>query len=270
MGERKRRRAEFFAKHPKCCFCGGERNAVEIDHQPPKIFFVKKSSPQKMRFPSCSICNRNSSGHDLIFSFLARLADPTNEHYDDDDAEKMTQAMYENYPEFIPFDCSSRAKRRFIRANGAKKTLGETLDDFPLMEVPEKFFRVADLSIAKIALALFYRHTKVIAPAGSEIMCGLEGNVTITDPVKSLKITDKLKGFEFPVTAYNKSNGQFIYRYGCNEEENFWVFSIKFNNSFLATAVIFPSGMISTRENNRLIVTEDGFPWGNLDVITSA
>ena len=60
MGARNQKlsKAAFLLRHPRCCFCGGRRPAVERDHAPARIVFRGKHGPDQFEFPACAECNR--------------------------------------------------------------------------------------------------------------------------------------------------------------------------------------------------------------------
>ena len=74
------RTAEFLKAHPKCCFCGGQTPATEIDHQPAKIIFPDKHRPKGLEFPACSRCNRQTSGGEALLAFICRFAGSRREN----------------------------------------------------------------------------------------------------------------------------------------------------------------------------------------------
>ena len=43
-----------------------------LDHQPPKIFFLNKHRPKGLEFPSCRVCNKQSARHEPVVAFYAR------------------------------------------------------------------------------------------------------------------------------------------------------------------------------------------------------
>ena len=66
-------RSDFKARHPLCCFCGGTTATAEVDHQPARIIFPNKHRPKGMEYPSCSICNRQTSGSEALLALLSRV-----------------------------------------------------------------------------------------------------------------------------------------------------------------------------------------------------
>lgn len=80
MGEAKRNKSARMTAtrrqleiHPFCIYCGGEKRATTVDHQPPKILFLRKHRPRGLEFSACAICNRVSSGDDAVFGLIGRL-----------------------------------------------------------------------------------------------------------------------------------------------------------------------------------------------------
>ena len=184
MGERARRRARFFEENPFCCFCGGHKLANEIDHQPPKIFFLKKSSPYELRVPSCSSCNRNCSPLDQNLAFYSRF-DVSGEFTEDfDDMSKMINALHNNYPTLKPFGISNKEKRATLRRLNSKKSEGVTWSEVPVVGFNENVSELLKLSLAKLGVSFFYLHSKKVSPVGTRVSVLVERDILLNKPVQ--------------------------------------------------------------------------------------
>jgi hypothetical protein len=72
MGETARKRRLFLAKHPFCCFCGGNKPATTEDHVPARSFFYERRWPEGYAFPACDKCNSATRLDEQVFNFLSR------------------------------------------------------------------------------------------------------------------------------------------------------------------------------------------------------
>jgi len=263
LGERKRRREKFFAKNSHCCFCGGKSLAVEIDHQPPKIFFVEKSSPRELRFPSCQKCNRSSRALDLIFAFVSRF-DPTGKFTEDySEIDRMIRALHNNYPTTKPYFISDREKRRSLRNLDVLKPQGLLWRDVPMVGFNDNVGKIVDLSLAKLAVGLYYLYLKKIAPIGSKIVTIAERDILLKKPVQIDILGIKFEEFLLFKNPNKLAEQQLGISLSYNSREKFFGAKIRVNQSILSTVAIFDSESSQTEELSAdYIISDQGFPWG--------
>lgn len=57
MAKKRMHLKRFLKENPRCCFCGGARNATTVDHVPPRSFFIDRRHPKGLEFPACNQCN---------------------------------------------------------------------------------------------------------------------------------------------------------------------------------------------------------------------
>lgn len=262
MGERKRRRIKFFAEHPKCCFCGGVRDAVEIDHQPPKIFFIGKSSPESLRFPSCSPCNRNSRLSDQIFAFYTRIDVSGKFTAEWSEMDKLINALHNNAPAMKPYFVDNREKRRTLRALGMKGAQGVPLKDIPIIGFNPRISQILDVCFAKLAVALFYKYFNSVAPVGSEVAVMAENNIALRGSkileAYNLRMSDFLK----IKNPKNIAEDQLAINISFNAEQGLFATNLRFNLSHIVSVIICAPEKTYEGFQPNLTITKEGFPWG--------
>ena len=133
MGQKKKRRLEFFRKHPFCCFCGGHEQATEEDHVPARAIFDERKWPEGYNFPACVSCNRLTREDEKVAAFLSRIhfgndLNPTQQS----ELKKCMDAINSAYPEayrsMVP---SSNQARHFLKQTGIERPSGTSLRDLP-------------------------------------------------------------------------------------------------------------------------------------------
>jgi hypothetical protein len=68
MGDKKVRRAKFFAENSHRCFCGGEALATTEDHIPSRSILDARQWPEGYRFPACAACNRVTPSDEVVIA----------------------------------------------------------------------------------------------------------------------------------------------------------------------------------------------------------
>lgn len=266
MGERKRRREAFFAKNPKCCFCGGSNVAKEIDHQPPKIFFIKKASSRLLRFPACSNCNRSSRILDQVIAFYSRL-DATGYFTSDfSEMNKIIDSFNNNYPTLKPYFIDAKTKKKVFRDLGLAKPKGKIWSEVPVVEFNPNVFKLLKLGIAKIGIAMYYQFRKIPASLGANIIVIIEKDISILPSTQLQEF--KLEWQDFSVFQNNNelSQQQFGVKISYHEDESLFLCHMRLNASIVATVVVAENELEGLEVDYR--IEEVGFPWGaDLDAL---
>src|ERR1017187_879161 len=73
MGNASRRRTLFIAKHPMCCYCGGNTPTATEDHWPSRAIFNQRQWPEGYVFPACEQCNAATADDETLFAMLCRI-----------------------------------------------------------------------------------------------------------------------------------------------------------------------------------------------------
>jgi hypothetical protein len=162
LGEARIKRATRLGllKDRACVFCGGARQAVQIDHVPPRIAFANKLRPKGLEFPSCANCNQGTRDYDQIVGLLSRLTISETQPHEKKDLDKLVRALRNNYRnvindiEFKPLGAVIRKKahRQFPNTAGVGITTGPVIGS-----VLAKFG-------AKLGFGLHYLRTGRIVP----------------------------------------------------------------------------------------------------------
>jgi len=166
MGIAKRRKQEFFSKHPLCCYCGGRRPATTQDHWPPRSFFWGRVWPVGYVFPACESCNRVSRIHENLFALLCRVRfDAVKVGVSEETALDEWKSIADGVAYSLPDVYRSMAmsvteKRAQLRKLNAAPAPGQTTRDVPLMSIAHPEFGAAAKTIArKLFCSLYYLHT---------------------------------------------------------------------------------------------------------------
>lgn len=168
MGASKKRREQFFADHPRCCFCAGQNLAAEEDHQPGRVFFLGRKWPEGFVFPSCIPCNRVSRDAENRLSVLiANVEGPEAEAA----YRKRVESVRSNYPEIIPslLQISANQKRAFVKRRGLELPSGLPASYLPIVHIsPDIWLDDLQMLGRKLLLALHYQtHGKPLSVDGA-------------------------------------------------------------------------------------------------------
>lgn len=235
MGESNRHRAQFFSRHPHCCFCAGKSESAEIEHIPPRTMFLNKHRPAGFEFPTCVACNRASRKTDTVVSFLAKFGSFNNysEVYSAE-FEKSAKAIFrycpETYEEIINGRVGNRRKEKALR-----NIYG---DEVVLVSLGSKQREHINLFGLKLTVATYYEVTGNIASENARI------NVVIHTSTNAAENTLPTSlNFLGELRAMNQGSwsvgDQFSYRYGVTENRKTAVFQFLLHNNLLLSTFIF-------------------------------
>lgn len=140
--------------------------ATTIDHVPPRTCFPDRIGPEGFEFPACEWCQNASRKDELALGFFARLVDPDDDAYREDQSANALMGLRNNLPHLVPdFDLPASEKRRAYREYDIERPVGVFGSDLPVVGVPEEA-HVSLLRYArKLACALFYREMRRPAPS---------------------------------------------------------------------------------------------------------
>lgn len=233
MAQKLGKKARFLKEHPYCCFCGGGRPAVTVDHVPPKACFPVGFSPEGFEFPACEACNNGTSQFDSIFGLYSLLGD-FRTHTPDDikRIEKLRYELGKRYP-----DAFSDPSTHFpIHRAGSIITpvpVAFSVGATPLVQ--QSIEKMGE----KLTHALFYREMgKPLTPdyrfMTSSYQIQREGTQELTALFKSL-LPDTRIGERPNVKSYGD---RFTYMSGCKPEEGFFLFAAQFGYGFLIWGMV--------------------------------
>lgn len=156
MGNRKKRREQFFQKHPNCCFCGGMEFATTEDHQPARTFFRNRAWPEGFVFPACEACNETTKRSEQVMSLLAN---GNSENVDRQAYQALIRSLKSEYPDIVRqmLPNSSNEIRGILRQGGLQKPHGIAYGELPLVKLNRDFwdFHIEQFS-RKLLIAFHY------------------------------------------------------------------------------------------------------------------
>ncbi|CDZ60638.1 Hypothetical protein NGAL_HAMBI2605_11290 [Neorhizobium galegae bv. orientalis] len=235
MGEANKYRFRFFSSHPICCFCGGLKEAQEIEHLPPRFMFLNKHRPAGFEFSSCKECNRASRKTDTVVSFLSKFASLQNfsEKYQTEfetTAKGLLQHCPETYDEILSGRFGNRQQEKEI-----KRTHGE---EVALVSLGPKQREHIDLFGLKITLATYYLATNKIASHDARVAVNVHTSKNFMDNTVPQELN--FLG-EFKTMCQGKWSvpDQFSYRYGFTDNKKNAVFQFLLHENLLLSTFIF-------------------------------
>lgn len=222
MGARKTRRADFLARNPLCCFCGGLTQASTEDHIPARALFFRRGWPEGYVFPACGVCNGHSAEDELFMAFLVRVTVRPTTLEESTERQKAIAGIKARHPDFFPnFKKLSRNEfRRRAHEIGGLGQFGIETTSVTMVSMPPLAMEVATRYGQKLGKALHYRHTEEILPNSGDTWAWVMTNAVIP----ALEIPAELFG---PLTSAPKAkvrrgsvdlDYQFSYRYLIVEE----------------------------------------------------
>lgn len=236
---RARRRVDFFAAHPRCCFCYGENPAEEIDHVPARTCFRGKVGPEDMEFPACSRCNRGSALSEQVTALYVRFTDNTAANFDEDDFRRLFWGVANNAPAAVPQISEATARRLSSTDSLGPEPPGELI-------VPPTVHRHLELFATKLLYAMYYRvagsfagprHRRLIlwAQAGTPAAAQVTRNAAAW-------FGDLNVGARRNIDLGN----QFHYRHGYNATHGFLGLSMSFGQALTFFCVLGPGKQMAT------------------------
>jgi hypothetical protein len=160
-------KSRFLILNPKCCYCGGIKDAEEEDHVPSRQFFFERRRPNELVVPSCSACNRATSSSEQVVAALARAMREWSPRGLDDHRTKeiLFNGVRRDVPEVL--EEWGRPLRRKQRASFEKLQTALSMEVRPINvgNLTRQHIRVF---AAKLAFALHYHSAKrVVPPSGA-------------------------------------------------------------------------------------------------------
>lgn len=250
MGDRRRKREQFFKDHPTCCFCGGSSPATTTDHVPPQACFPRGLMPENFEFPACKECNNGTSKHDTVFAFCSMSMDFNEANQRPADLRRMNQHYNEisrRWPNALP----DLSKAEPIHRAGHIITPSPVAVSVPMSEPMSEALEIAG---EKLAHALYYREMKrIMQPTDRFFTVTMQiqkpGTETMTDYFKRI-LPDLTMGDRPNIKDYGN---RFAYKSGCKPEEGFFVFAAQFGFGMLCWGMVLGPNMELTPANDALI-----------------
>lgn len=236
MGQSRVRKQAFFLAHSMCCFCGGLRRAVTVEHCPPRAMFQHRAWPEGYEFPSCFECNAGSSDDDLIVALLARM-DPFEDAGDrDGKVLGLMKQVQRQYPDLLAQMMPTPAEaRRLNRELGVEPDPGRFHQDSGALKVPPSLDKTIKRFAAKLSKAIFYQTTHTSFPVGGEIAAHWFTNVEFFRHgfVPVFKALQEVGGI-MPehVRSARMLNDQFAVKWSLSDDQKIFVLQAMFGKAF--------------------------------------
>jgi len=236
MGQSRTRKLAFFAAHPRCAFCGGQRPAETVEHCPPRAMFQHRAWPEGYEFPSCFLCNSGSSDDDLLVALMARM-DPFEDAGDQDGKvlgliKQVQRQLPGVLAEMMP---SPAEARRINRELGVEPEPGQTHQDTGAMKVPARLDTAVKRFASKLSKAIYYKATHRPFPSNGEIAAHWFTNVELFRHgfFPAFRALQEIGGI-MPehVRSSRLLNDQFTVKWSPSEDIQVFVLQTMFGKSF--------------------------------------
>ena len=264
MGQAKNRQAlrhQFFARNPRCIFCGGHETATTEDHQPPRSLFRERHWPEGYVFPACNDCNRATKDDENILGAVLRMTLAEHDEIDQREFRSHLQAVRNNYPGVLEsMDMSATEKRSAVRKFGLRLADGQTFSNLPMVKLADAVKGSIDRVFFKLGCALHYRYVGKLIPPEGVVISEFRTNVAqVVQPVPEsmLRLTPQIAT---PTRNKRLLNDQFTYRYNFSVEIEAAVFNCVIRDSFHITLLTLgkPEIAVDRKDNSREFLV-DGF-----------
>lgn len=254
MGAKHKRRRQFLADNPLCCFCGGTRVSEEIDHIPSRVLFKNRQWPEGFEFPACSKCNRATSLDEQVVAMLSLVTASTTDPSIADLIQERMQAIANNLPElFIEMNPTTDQLREAASKYTFPKSQKHPISKLPVLSVRGPLVNSAIANFGrKLACALYYKHTHRIASPDAQIALRWYTNLQIDNNEIPRELADILVNFPVLRRAKISLDDQFFYRWAVSETESMGVFLAFFRNAFAILSFINTS-----KESFSFLANED-------------
>lgn len=234
MGTKSKRKIEFLAKHPICCFCSGEAPSQELDHIPSRVLFDDRRWPEGYEFPACKFCNRKTRHDEQVVAVLSRLyPDPITEKGKKEVCERIRAIAY-NYPALLEeMKPNSRQVENALKKYRIKKPEGLTTADLPFLNVSGPLVNSAVENFGrKLFLALYYFHTSKILPKQGGVAILWYSNLQIKYDEFPKELAHHLSKFSKLERSRMDLSDQFFYNYHVTDDYQAGMFLAYFRLSF--------------------------------------
>jgi len=240
-GARSNRRRNFFALHPKCCFCGGSADATTEDHVPGRGLFLGRQWPSGYVFPACFSCNNEASQGEALLAWLVRIRITDFSPEEEREFNRCTYEVSRRFPEIVDgLKFHSRVEsRRFLKEMGVPTTMPGVDGVLHSMDFPDHVLDVASDYGVKLGKALHYFHSGRIVPSVAVIDAKVYTNANAMGPQFPAQALAFITGQAEIQRASTSLISQFDYRYTVVEGGEASAFVISFGESLVIVVSIF-------------------------------
>ncbi|MET3070615.1 hypothetical protein [Herbaspirillum seropedicae] len=263
MGQSKQRKNAFKQEHPRCIFCGGERETTTEEHCPPRALFNHKHWPEGFVFPSCEPCNNGTSNDDAIVALLARM-DPMNpERGADERIPGLMLNVHNQGNGFLlnMFNVSTRQARNAMRRLNMAPAPGQLRRHSGVVNVPARADDAVIVLARKLTKALFYRATGRPFPVDGDILFNWFTNATLLEhgEIPALMYAAQFRSESIPTvrSGINLAN-QFDCRISLSPDNNLLIVQALFGATFGFVTAASSTPRLLSDINARWIAQEEG------------
>lgn len=220
-------RQELLGSDAKCCFCGGERYATTIDHQPPICFFSNRQRPRGLEVPACQMCNRGTSDDEQVAAALSRIYSKEDSANDAQELGRLVRSIERRLPGFLnEIQARGRDLRRLRQHIGRNNIGGILRLSGPIVENSVSRFS------AKLGLALYFSHTGIVLTKSGGVLTRCFTNVDIIEGnvPKILRILEASP--QMLRQGRHTSQNQFEWQSWILDQDNRLAFFATFRHSF--------------------------------------
>lgn len=147
-------RARFLTTHKHCCFCGGAAPSTTIDHQPGRVLFRGKRSPDNHIYPACQPCQDISRDAENLISLLVARHDLSDEELSRWSARH--RSIRDRYPEHLSEIIPSDRLRQEFAPRVSNPPTGLSSEHMITLNA-ELWHPVFQMFAKKLVLALHYK-----------------------------------------------------------------------------------------------------------------
>lgn len=233
-----KRRKQFFAEHPYCCFCGGTVAATTEDHFPSRTLFRHRAWPVGYHFPACIDCNKATAADEELVAMLSLMRPNKEEPANAERVSKLMRTIGKRHPGLLAsMNLGPSAGQRFplLHTLGFAMPPGRELPRAHVLSVGDPRIQNAVMNFArKLALAFHYKHFNRPLPAGGIISVRWYSNYQVDNneiPRDLAAVTPLMPKLE---RANGDLSDQFFYRWGAgtSADRDLAVFLAFFHASF--------------------------------------
>lgn len=255
MGRAAENKKRFLKQHPKCCFCGGEREATTTDHIPSRAVFVGRNWPEGYEYPACIECNRDTAQDEQVVALISRFGLHDPRPGEDKELEKLLLGIRNNNPNVLrELQLRPIEVKRFLRNRDMELPQGMTTKEYPAVKLSGPLVTAAIERFArKLFLSLHYKHTnQIVTSSGGITIRWLSNGTKLSPEVEAnfIQIIQNMPGSPEIRRSGEDISDQFKYRYAV-VDGSFSAYMVWFRNTLAMFGIVkafdrdFPEAMIA-------------------------
>lgn len=231
---RRNLRDAFFARHPRCCFCGGSTKATTIDHIPARAIWEERLWPEGYEFPACGKCNAITRIDELIINMLSRVYPDPVTPAGERELQRAIEGVGNNVPGLLSaMQASARQLRKAEQDGLVSREQGESLSDLPILSLNDPRIHMAVERYAiKLGCALHYLHCSKIVPPDGSIASRWFSNSDLLQGKLPEATFQVAKGIPSLRRGKRDLSDQFSYVFAVSNDTRLGFYLVRFRQSF--------------------------------------